>query len=69
MRGKENNPKKNGVVVFAISGSYNDVTFAQYCDYKNIYLPLTDSFISLTTRRLDSVYKNDRRTVKSHNCE
>ncbi len=32
MRGKENHPKKNGVVFFAISGSYNDVTFAQYCD-------------------------------------
>jgi len=58
MRGKENNPKKNGVVVFAISGSYNDVTFAQYCDYKNIYLPLTDSFILLITSRLGSACKN-----------
>jgi hypothetical protein len=32
MRGKDKHPKKNGVVVFPFSGSYNDVTFAQYCD-------------------------------------
>jgi len=58
LRGKENHPKKNGVVVFAISGSYNGVTFAQYCDIQKYLPPLMRSFISLITRRLDGAYKN-----------